>query len=314
MLTTDTTQDRRAEQSANDTSNSRAVNLGLFSNIILAFLKVIFGITGHSPALLADGINSTSDVVYYIAAKISLRISVEPADSEHPFGHRQMENIAAIIVGSFILSTAVAIFWNSINSIYEILINRTVSEKSPPITLVIALSTVLIKIFLTIITRNIGKKTGNSTIRALAFDHLNDVFASFAAAMGIYFSRHGFSWVDPLAGGVVALFILRTGIGIIRESAYGLMDTAPGAELKEQVISIAGQIPGIIGVEKIRTHRFGQFIVLYLDICLEGSLTITRGDAISDLLESRLLGDIVNLVDVHIHYHPVKNIAGCSDR
>ena len=310
----DTTQDRRAEQSANDTSNSRAVNLGLFSNIILAFLKVIFGITGHSPALLADGINSTSDVVYYIAAKISLRISVEPADSEHPFGHRQMENIAAIIVGSFILSTAVAIFWNSINSIYEILINRTVSEKSPPITLVIALSTVLIKIFLTIITRNIGRKTGNSTIRALAFDHLNDVFASFAAALGIYFSRLGFSWVDPLAGGVVALFILRTGIGIIRESAYGLMDTAPGAELKEQVISIAGQIPGIIGVEKIRTHRFGQFIVLYLDICLEGSLTITRGDAISDLLESRLLGDIANLVDVHIHYHPVKNIAGCSDR
>ena len=310
----DTTQDRRAEQSANDTSNSRAVNLGLFSNIILAFLKVIFGITGHSPALLADGINSTSDVVYYIAAKISLRISVEPADSEHPFGHRQMENIASIIVGSFILSTAVAIFWNSINSIYEILINRTVSEKSPPITLVIALSTVLIKIFLTIITRNIGRKTGNSTIRALAFDHLNDVFASFAAALGIYFSRLGFSWVDPLAGGVVALFILRTGIGIIRESAYGLMDTAPGAELKEQVISVAGQIPGIIGVEKIRTHRFGQFIVLYLDICLEGSLTITRGDAISDLLESRLLGDIANLVDVHIHYHPVKNIAGCSDR
>lgn len=307
MLPKEITQKRNAEEKSRDRINAQAVNLGLFSNIILAILKVVFGITGHSPALLADGINSSSDVVYYIAAKISLRISVEPADSEHPFGHRQMENIASIIVGSFILSTAIAIFWNSINSIYEILINRTVSEMSPLITLVIALFTVVLKIFLTIITRGIGKKTGNSTIRALAFDHLNDVFASLAAAIGIYFSRHGFSWVDPLAGGIVALFILRTGIGIIRESAYGLMDTAPTPEMRERIVAVAGQIPGIIEVEKIRTHKFGQFLVLYLDICLEGSFTISRGDAISDLLESRLMRDMANLVDVHIHYHPGKN-------
>ncbi len=308
----DTTQEMRAEQIANDRSDSRVVNLGLFSNIILAVLKVIFGITGHSPALLADGINSTSDVVYYIAAKISLRISVEPADSEHPFGHRQMENIAAIIVGSFILTTAVAIFWNSIDSIYEILIKGTLSEKSPPITLVIALSTVAVKIFLTLITRSIGRKTGNNTIKALAFDHMNDVFASLAAALGIFFSRYGFSWVDPLAGGIVALFILRTGIGIIRESSYALMDTAPRPELKEQIIAVAARIPGIIAVEKIRIHRFGQFIVLYLNICLKGSLTISRGDAISDLLESLLMRENASIVDVHIHYHPDKHHGDCG--
>jgi cation diffusion facilitator family transporter len=288
----------------NDQKNSFAVNLGLISNVILAFLKVTFGILGHSPALLADGINSTSDVVYYIAAIIFLRISVKPADKEHPYGHRQMENIAAIVVGSFIITTAIALFWNSIDSVYDIIVEDAPSQKALLITLIIALFTIITKIVLTLITRKIGSKTNNKAIKALAYDHLNDVFASLAAAVGIFFSRYGYFWVDPLAGAVVAIFILKTGIVIIKESAYTIMDTSPGEELREQIVAIAQSISGITQVENIRTHKFGQFIVINMDVCIEGALTVSEGDEIADRLESLLLRNIKNLLEVHIHYHP----------
>ncbi|TAL39046.1 MAG: cation transporter [Spirochaetes bacterium] len=296
--------EQETRERANDRSNSFAVNLGLVSNIVLAFLKVFFGMLGHSPALLADGINSTSDVAYYIATKIFLRLSVEPADHEHPYGHRQMESIASVVVGAFILSTAVAIFWNALDGVYDALVRHTPAPETPLITLGIALFTICLKIALTLVTKRIGAKTNNSAIRALAFDHINDIFASLAAAVGIYFGREGFPWVDPLAGGVVALFILRTGINIIRESALALMSTAPATELTQRITGVAKGIPEISGIERIRVHTFGQYLVVNIDICIDGSRTIRRGDEISTMLESRLVAEIDEIVDVHVHYHP----------
>jgi cation diffusion facilitator family transporter len=92
--------------------SSLAVNLGLVANLFLAALKTSIGVLGHSPALLADGINSTSDVAYYLVVIVFMKLAREPADTEHPYGHSQLESIAALIVGSFVITTAIAIFWS----------------------------------------------------------------------------------------------------------------------------------------------------------------------------------------------------------
>ena len=83
-----------------------AVNLGLGINILLSIIKTTFGVLAHSPALLAEGINSTSDVAYYIVASIFVRLANKPADDEHPYGHRQLESIASLVVGAFVIVTA----------------------------------------------------------------------------------------------------------------------------------------------------------------------------------------------------------------
>ncbi|MCK7481890.1 MAG: cation transporter [Candidatus Moduliflexus flocculans] len=91
---------------------------------------------GHSPALLADGINSTSDVAYGIIVKVFIRKARKPADDEHPYGHRQLESIAAVVVGAFVLTTAVAIFWDAINRVYDLLAaggRRRGSQRGSPI-------------------------------------------------------------------------------------------------------------------------------------------------------------------------------------
>ena len=135
-----------------------AVNLGLGANIVLAILKTSIGIIGQSSALLADGINSTSDVAYYIIVHIFMRLAAHPADDEHPYGHRQMESIAAMVVGAFVLTTAIAIFWDAVNKVYELWANPGNQQSASIWALVVALGTVGIKIVLTIVTRRIGKK------------------------------------------------------------------------------------------------------------------------------------------------------------
>src|SRR5918993_2477335 len=86
-----------------------AINLGLGFNIVLSAAKTSFGVLTHSPALLAEGINSTSDVAYYVVTAIFMRLANKPADNEHPYGHRQLESIASLVVGAFVVATAIAV-------------------------------------------------------------------------------------------------------------------------------------------------------------------------------------------------------------
>ncbi len=284
-----------------------AVNLGLTANIFLAVIKMAVGVLGHSPALLADGVNSTSDVAYYVVVRVFMRLAHQPADDEHPYGHRQLESIAALLVGAFVLTTAVAIFWDAVNKVYDLLSGQGDFAGALVGALAVALLTVVIKIGLTIITRRIGQQTKNPAVLALAYDHRNDIFAASAASVGIFLGRMGYPWVDPLAGAFVALVILRTGIVILRESSEDLMDTVPGRELGQQIAKLLGAVPGVKQVEETQAHRFGPYLVVNVTIGIEGSLTVADGDAIATQVEETLYENINLLRRVHVHYHPVRD-------
>lgn len=283
-----------------------AVGLGLVANIILAILKTSIGIVGHSPALLADGINSTSDVAYYLVVSVFMRAAHKPADDEHPYGHSQFESIGALVVGAFVITTAFAIFWNSIDTLFDLYKNNTSFTGSSQLALWTALFTVAMKIILTIFTNNIGKKTNNASVIALAMDHLNDIMAASAAAIGILLGRLGLLWVDPLAGALVAIFIMRTGIFIIKDSTSDLMDTVPGKTLRTQVENLLAPIAEIKEIDLVQAHRFGQYLVINLTISVDGNLSVYEGDRVANLVEKTLMDDIDYLIDVHVHFHPQK--------
>jgi cation diffusion facilitator family transporter len=287
-----------------DRRNSYAVNLALLANTGLAALKTTFGILGHSSALLADGINSTSDVAYGIIIKVFMRKARQPADDEHPYGHRQLESIAALIIGAFVLTTAVAIFWDAANKVYDLLSGETEPARASAGALAAALFTVGLKIWLSWKTKRIARQNGNPAVHALASDHRNDVFSAAAASLGILLALSGYPWFDPLAGALVALVILRTGLEILRESSGDLMDTAPTPELKKKVDAAAAETLGILAVEELKAHRFGPYIVLNLTVAVDSAITVAEGDAISAHLERALYRDIDLLGHVHIHYHP----------
>ena len=286
--------------------NIIAVNVGLAANIFLAVIKTTIGILGHSPALLADGINSTSDVVYGIVVAVFMRLSNKPADREHPFGHSQFESIAALTVGAFVITTAVGIFWDALNTIFDYLTHQVEVVTASSLAFWVAVLTIVLKIILFIYTRRIGKIHNSIAVTALAFDHRNDILSASAALIGITLGRAGFAWVDPLAAILVALVILRTGIQIIQESATDLMDTIPGELIEKQVKETLKEITGVRKLEKILVHRFGPYLMINLTIGVDGTISVEDGDRIASLCEQKLRSEIDFLHTVHIHYHPSK--------
>jgi cation diffusion facilitator family transporter len=281
-----------------------AVNLGLGINIILAALKTTFGVLGHSPALLAEGINSTSDVAYYIVASIFMRLANKPADNEHPYGHRQLESIASVVVGAFVVVTAIAVFWDAVDKMWDLMDGNATSQGAANIALWVALLTVAIKIFLFFYVRKLGKETHNPIVDALAYDHRNDIYSASAASLGIFLGQNGLPWGDPLAGALVALLILRTGIFILRESSVELMDAVPSKELALQISDLLKDVPGVQQLEELQAHRFGPHLVVNLTIGIDGSLTVRQGDKIATRVESLIYESIPNMRHIHVHYHP----------
>lgn len=282
------------------------VNAGLGANVILAGLKTSIGIIGHSPALLADGINSASDVTYYIVVKIFMKLAGKPPDQEHPYGHTQLETIAALVVGSFIVATAVAIFLDAIDKVYDFVTGASTYAGAETIALWVALLTIVMKIVLTVFTRRIGKQSNNAAILALAYDHRNDVLSASGAAVGIFLGMIGYPVADPLVSGLVAFMVLRTGIQILRDSSSDLMDAVPGKELEIQVHKALKDIPEVKTVEEVHAHRFGPYLVLNIQIGVDGNMTVTKGDAIASTVESTLAGRIPMVIKSYVHYHPAR--------
>lgn len=283
--------------------SNQAVSLALIANVALAILKTSIGIVGHSPALLADGINSTSDVVYNIFVSIFVRAAYKPADDEHPYGHTQFESIGALLVGAFVITTAITIFWDSVNSLFDYFKGFSAFTGSAQYTLYAALFTVLLKGFLSFYTRKIGQKTNNPSVIALAQDHRNDIFSASAVVIGIAMSQFGYHWVDPLAGAIVAVVILRTGIGILRDSTDDLMDTLPGQALNEQIRELVSKVPGVEAIDSIKAHRFGQYLVINLAIFVDGAISVDQGNTIADQVEKVLMDGIDFVRAVHVHFH-----------
>lgn len=288
-----------------DTITSRTVNLGLFSNILLSLLKTTVGIFGHSPALLADGINSSSDVVYYVAVKIFMHQAKKPADAEHPYGHRQLETIAAIVVGAFILTTGIAIFWESINKVYELFSGTETGRSASILALFIAIGTLILKIGLFYYTRKNTRSTNNPTLRALMNDHFNDIMAAMAVIFGVLLGRMGYYWTDPAAGAIVAIYIAKTGIGIIMDSSSELMTNMPDPAFHKDVTDLALSVPGVRGIEELSVHRFGPYFTINITIEVDGGISVEDGHNIAHNVEDALLHHYrAELRAVHIHYHP----------
>jgi cation diffusion facilitator family transporter len=281
-----------------------AIYLGLGINILLSVLKTLFGVLGHSPALLAEGINSISDVAYYVVAGIFVRLANKPADAEHPYGHRQLESIASLVVGAFVVATAVKVFWDAVDKIWDLVDGSIESLGSHPFALWVAVGTVAVKIVLFFYVRKLGRETHNPVVVALAYDHRNDILSASAASIGIFLGQRGLPWVDPLAGALVALLILRTGVYILRESSTELMDTVPSRQLAKQVLNLLKNVKGVKQLEEVQAHRFGPNLVINLTIGIDGSLSVSQGDQIATRVEESIYNSLPNILRVHVHYHP----------
>jgi cation diffusion facilitator family transporter len=190
---------------------------------------------------------------------------------------------------------------------WDLMDGKLTTLGSHPFALWVALTTVAIKIFLFFYVRKLGRETCNPIVDALAYDHRNDIFSASAASVGIFVSQNGLLWGDPLAGALVALLILRTGVYILRESSVELMDAVPSKELAQQISALVRSVRGVQQLEELQAHRFGPHLVINLTIGINGSLTVWQGDRIATEVESLIYESVPNIRHIHVHYHPAED-------
>jgi cation diffusion facilitator family transporter len=270
-------------------------------NVVLAAVKIVTGVIGNSYVLIADGIESTADVITSIVVWSGLRFSTRPADARHPYGHGKAEPIAGAIVALALLAAAVLI---AVQSVREIL-----TPHDPPrlFTLPVLLGVIAIKEFL---ARRVSKTSvtlDSAVLKADAWHHRSDALTSAAALVGILIALlggPGFEAADDWAALVACDIIAWNGVRLLRGALDEMMDAAVSPDIVREVRKLAASVEGVVEIEKCRIRKSGLHLALDIHVVVDGNLTVRRGHEIAHEVEGKLRASQHRINDVTVHIEP----------
>lgn len=284
----------------------RGVLIGIIINGLLAIGKAAAGIFGHSYALVADGIESATDVFSSLLVYIGLKVSTRPADENHPHGHGKAEPLTAVAVAFFLFLAAALVAYHSIR---EILTPHTMPAAW---TLIALVTVVAIKESLFRSILRIGEEAGSVAIQGDALHHRSDAITSIAAFIGIAVALIGsrFSpdprwssaddWAALLASGAIAY----NGWGILRRALYELTDARPDASIEEEVRRVARTVPGVADLDKGLVRKMGFDYYVELDVLVDRDMPVHKAHDIAhevqDTVREKVAQGRVARVLVHI--------------
>jgi cation diffusion facilitator family transporter len=275
--------------------------LGLGVNAVLAIGKIVTGVAGHSYALIADGIESTGDILSSLIVWSGLRISAKPPDVNHPYGHGKAEPIAALIVSLLLLAAAVVI---CVQSVHEI---KTPHHAPAWFTLVVLIAVIIIKEALFRFTFRVGADLDSTALKTDAFHHRSDALTSAAAFVGIsvaLIGGPGYESADDWAALAAAAVIAWNAFTFLQVAIGEIMDTAPSPALIQELEHTASQVPGVRSTEKLRIRKVGLHFAMDLHVRVDGNITVREGHEIAHSVKDHLLTSQHRIRDVTIHIEP----------
>ena len=242
--------------------------VGIICNIFLVIVKVILAIFTGSIAVAADAVNNLSDAGSGIITVVGFRISSQPPDAEHPFGHGRTEYVAGLVVALLIVGLGVSFLKDSIASLFH-------PEKLDVSTVMIVIfsATVLVKCWLFFFYRKVAKLIKSDVVRAAAYDSLSDCLGTGLVIAALIVSRFTDFPVDGCAGIVVALLILWAGAGVLKDTVNKLLGEPPDPELVTKLRETILACPGIDGVHDIMIHNYGEnsyYVTAHAEISCDG--------------------------------------------
>jgi cation diffusion facilitator family transporter len=281
----------------------RSSLIGVVCNFFLASLKCVAGIAGHSFALIADGIESFSDVISSSVVYFGLRLAIKPPDKEHPYGHGKAEPIAAVIVGLTLIVAAILIGIESISRI------KTPHRIPEPYTLWVLLSVFIVKIFLSRYVGSVGEGIDSSAVRSDAWHHISDAITSAFVFVGISIAlvtknAAADDWAALCASGVIIFNAWRQ----MRTPVGELLDTAPGPSVEREVRLLASNAAGVLGLEKCFVRKVGFRYYVDLHVVVNGSLSVREGHKIAHNVEDIVMKNVPNVSHVLVHVEPEEEL------
>ena len=279
--------------------------LGIVINFALALIKCSAGLVGHSFALVADGLESSADVLSGLAVYFGLRLASKPPDKDHPYGHGKAEPIAAVVVGLSLVAAAAAIM---IESIHQIFIPHAIPK---PYTLVVLAGVLIVKELLFRHVGSVGDSIGSLAVKSDAWHHRSDAITSAFAFVGISIALlggEGWESADDWAALCAALVILYNAWKQMRPALFELTDQAPDPTLESQVRAVAEQVGGVIGLDKCFVRKMGFSYYVDLHIVVDGRMTVRQGHGIAHAVEDRVLAALPQVSEVLVHVKPEEEL------
>ncbi len=281
----------------------RVTALGIIASAVLAVVKVLAGIVGHSYALVADGIESVLDILSSVVVWGSLRIASQPATDNYPYGFGKAEPLAALAVATALLGAAVAI---AIQSIREI---QTPHHLPEPFTLGVLVFVILAKEIMFRVLLSAGKKIGSQAMQTDAWHHRSDSLTSIAALIGIsiaLFAGEGYESADDWAALFAAGVIAFNGSRLLRGALREMLDVSPPPESVARILEIASAVPEVLMLDKCRVRRSGLVMFVDLHVVVDGDLTVNHGHRIAHDVKDALISSELSIQDVTVHVEPGK--------
>ena len=286
---------RKAREGLEVVGNAIAINL------VLALVKISVGVVGNSYALIADGIESTTDIFSSLVVWSGLQVSTKPPDQNHPYGHGKAESLAGLAVAMFLIAAAIFIAVQAIGEISS-------SNESPAwYTLFVLALIIVIKEWLFRRMYRVGSALDSSSLKSDAWHHRSDAITSGAAFVGISIALLGgehYAAADNWAALLACAVIFVNGVRLLRPAMDEVMDASAPGDVKEQVVTIASAVEGVKAIEKCRIRKSGLGYLMDIHVEVDGEITVTEGHGIGHRVKDRLVESSLPISDVVIHIEP----------
>ncbi|MGD8400153.1 MAG: cation diffusion facilitator family transporter [Bacillota bacterium] len=273
--------------------------VGIASNIVLFIIKITVGTFFHSIAIIADAINNLADSAASIVTLLGFKMSGKPADAEHPFGHARMEYISGLSVSFLILFIGLQLMQSAATKIVH-----PQPVRFGNVVVVVLVISILLKLWQSMFYAQIGRRIASATLMATAADSRNDIISTAAVLVGFIITRATGYNLDGYIGALVAVFILVTGMKLVKETSDPLLGVAPTKELVDGIYRKILSYDHIIGLHDLAVHNYGVgkcFASVHCEVAAEQDIMVSH-DIIDNIERDFLKEEGIHMV---IHLDPV---------
>lgn len=271
----------------------RGAYLSLIVYIILSIVKYVTGFVFNSAAVRADALNNMTDIIVSLAVIIGLKISIKPADRNHPYGHLKSENISSLLVSFVIMFVGIQVVIQNAPRLFK-------EDDVVPnaITIIVSLISGLIMLIVFAVNQSLAKRTKSSSLNSAAKDNLSDSLVSIGTVIGLIFTQIGFPIVDIILATLLGLLIVYTGFGIFKEAIFMLSDGFNETELEAYRNDIL-EVDEVQKVKSIKGRYHGSSVFIDVTIVVDANLSLVEAHQICDNVEHHLHKKGISSVYVH---------------
>jgi cation diffusion facilitator family transporter len=284
----------------------RSAQLGMLVNALLAITKLVAGIVGNTYALVADAVESTTDIFSSLVVWGGLHVASRDPDAQYPYGYGRAETLASVVVALTLLAAALGI---SIEAVREI---RTPHHTPAPWTLLVLVMVMAVKWTLSRRVRSVGADIGSTAVTADAWHHMADAITSAAAFVGIsiaVLAGPGWESADDWAALFASCIIAFNGIAMLRPAIADLMDRTPGTDLTERVRRAAEGVADVRAVEKLALRKTGLTYRADLHVQTDPMMSLRDAHVLSGKVKSAIRTAVPKVDSVLVHMEPYEAVA-----